>query len=69
MQREKRYFGEEVLENHKRYLERVNFYRSPGMILEKERDFILEKSLPISGKILEIGTVKATLRLLWQKAL
>jgi len=48
----------EVLENHKRYLERVNFYRSFGYDLEKERDFILDKSLPISGEILEIGTGK-----------
>ena len=48
----------EVLENHKRYLDRVNFYRSFGYDLEKERDFILDKSLPISGEILEIGTGK-----------
>ncbi len=48
----------EVLENHKRYLERVNFYRSHGYDLEKERDFILNKSLPISKEILEIGTGK-----------
>jgi len=48
----------EVLVNHKRYLERVDFYRSFGYDLEKERDFILDKSLPISGKILEIGTGK-----------
>jgi len=48
----------EVLENHKRYLERINFYRSNGYDLEKERDFILDKSLPISGEILEIGTGK-----------
>ena len=48
----------EVLENHKKYLERVNFYRSNGYDLEKERDFILNKSLPISGEILEIGTGK-----------
>lgn len=48
----------EVLENHKRYLERVSFYRSNGYDLEKERDFILDKSLPISGEILEIGTGK-----------
>jgi len=48
----------EVLENHERYLERVNFYRSNGYDLEKERDFILDKSLPISGEILEIGTGK-----------
>jgi ubiquinone/menaquinone biosynthesis C-methylase UbiE len=48
----------EVLENHKKYLERVSFYRSKGYDLEKERDFILDKSLPISGEILEIGTGK-----------
>ena len=48
----------EVLENHKRYLERVNFYQSNGYDLEKERNFILDKSLPISGEILEIGTGK-----------
>ena len=48
----------EVIENHKRYLERVKFYRSFGYDLEKERDFILDKSLPISGEILEIGTGK-----------
>ncbi|MDD5495699.1 MAG: class I SAM-dependent methyltransferase [Candidatus Omnitrophica bacterium] len=48
----------EVLENHKKYLERVNFYRRFGYDLEKERDFILDKSLPILGNILEIGTGK-----------
>lgn len=48
----------EVLENHKRYLERINFYRSFGYDLEAERDFILDKSLPVSGEILEIGTGK-----------
>jgi ubiquinone/menaquinone biosynthesis C-methylase UbiE len=47
-----------VLENHKRYLERVNFYHSFGYDLEKERDFILDRSLPFSGRILEIGTGK-----------
>jgi len=48
----------EILDNHQRYLERVNFYRSNGYDLEKERDFILDKSMPISGEILEIGTGK-----------
>ena len=48
----------EILENNKKYLERVAFYRSCGYDLEKERDFILDKSLPISGEILEIGTGK-----------
>lgn len=45
-------------ENHKQYLERLRFYRSFDYDLEKERDFILDKSLPISGEILEIGTGK-----------
>lgn len=45
-------------ENHKKYLERVEFYRSFGYDLEKERDFILDRSLPVSGEILEIGTGK-----------
>lgn len=48
----------EVFENHKRYLERVDFYRSFGYDLEAERDFILDESLPVSGEILEIGTGK-----------
>jgi ubiquinone/menaquinone biosynthesis C-methylase UbiE len=47
-----------VIENHKLYLERVKFYRNFGYDLEKERDFILDKSLPLSGDILEIGTGK-----------
>jgi len=47
-----------VIENHKKYLARVNFYRSFGYDLEKERDFILDNSLPFSGEILEIGTGK-----------
>lgn len=47
-----------VLENHKKYLERVKFYRGFGYDLEKERDFILDRALPFSGEILEIGTGK-----------
>lgn len=57
----------EVLENHKRYLERVKLYRSFGYDLEKERDFILDKSLPISGEILEIGTGKGHFALVLAK--
>ena len=48
----------EILENHKTYLERVRVYRSFGYDLEKERDFILEAAMPLSGKILEAGTGK-----------
>jgi ubiquinone/menaquinone biosynthesis C-methylase UbiE len=47
-----------VVENHKRYIERIAFYRGYGYDLEKERDLILGQSLPISGDILEIGTGK-----------
>jgi len=48
----------EVFENHKIYLERLEFYRGFGYDLEKERDFILDKSLPVSEEILEVGTGK-----------
>ncbi|MCF7908581.1 MAG: class I SAM-dependent methyltransferase [Candidatus Omnitrophica bacterium] len=41
-----------------RYLERVNFYKSFGYDIEKERKFILEKSCPFDGDILEVGTGK-----------
>ncbi len=44
--------------NHRRYLERIDFYRGFGYDLEKERDFILDSSMPVSGRILEIGTGK-----------
>jgi len=51
-------YMEHLEENHKKYLERVEFYRSFGYDLEKERGFILDRSLPVSGDILEIGTGK-----------
>jgi ubiquinone/menaquinone biosynthesis C-methylase UbiE len=47
-----------VLDNHSRYKQRVDFYQSLGYDLEKERGFILDRSLPVSGDILEIGTGK-----------
>lgn len=47
-----------VEENHKRYLERINLYRGFGYDLEKERQFILEKSVPLYGNLLEVGTGK-----------
>lgn len=49
---------EDLKENHKKYLERVNFYRGFGYDLEKEREFILDRAMPFSGDILEIGTGK-----------
>ena len=48
----------EVIENHQRYLERVALYRQYGYDLEKERSLVIEKSQPIGGRILEVGTGK-----------
>ena len=50
--------NKEVLENHKKYLERKALFKSFGYDLEKERDFILDKAEPVRGKILEAGTGK-----------
>jgi len=49
---------EELLENHKRYLERINFYKDFGYNVEEERKVILEKSYPLYGDIVEVGTGK-----------
>lgn len=49
---------EKSLENHKRYLERMSFYRNFGYDVEEERRFILDKAYPIYGDILEVGTGK-----------
>lgn len=49
---------DKINENHKKYLERMEFFKSFGYDIEKERRFIFEKAKPISGTILEIGTGK-----------
>ncbi|MFH1594305.1 MAG: class I SAM-dependent methyltransferase [Candidatus Omnitrophota bacterium] len=49
---------EQLSENHKRYLERINFYKDFGYDVEEERKFILEKSCPLYGDIVEVGTGK-----------
>ncbi len=48
----------EIIENHKRYIERKNRYKGFGYDIDKERDFILEKAKPLYGKILEAGAGK-----------
>ena len=48
----------EVLENHKRYLERKKLYQSHGFDIDKERQFVLDKAEPLFGDILEVGTGK-----------
>ena len=49
---------EKLLENHKIYLERINFYKKFGYDVGEERKFILEKAYPLYGDILEVGTGK-----------
>jgi SAM-dependent methyltransferase len=48
----------EILDNHKRYVERVELYKSYGYDIEKERNFIIEQAKPFDGRILEAGTGK-----------
>lgn len=52
-----------MIENYKRYLDRIERYKSFGYDIEWERRFIIEKSLPLVGNILEIGTGKGYLTL------
>jgi ubiquinone/menaquinone biosynthesis C-methylase UbiE len=47
-----------VRENHRIFLQRLDFYKENGLDQLKEKEFILAKSFPIAGKILEIGTGK-----------
>ncbi|MFH1856072.1 MAG: class I SAM-dependent methyltransferase [Candidatus Omnitrophota bacterium] len=58
----------EILENHKKYLERNALYKSFGYDIEKERTFILEQGKPFYGKILEAGTGKGHFALALAKA-
>ncbi len=58
----------ELLENHKRYLERKALYKSFGYDVDKERHFILKQAEPVSGKILEAGTGKGHFALALAKA-
>jgi ubiquinone/menaquinone biosynthesis C-methylase UbiE len=59
---------EELLANHKRYLERKALYSSLGYDVDKERAFILEKAQPLYGEILEAGTGKGHFALELAKA-
>ena len=49
---------EDIIENHKIYLERKALYKSFGYDIDKERAFIIEKSQPLYGDILEAGIGK-----------
>jgi len=47
-----------LAQNHKKYLQRIDFYKQHGYDIEKERSFILDKAAPIYGETLEVGTGK-----------
>lgn len=48
----------ELIENHQRFLDRIELYGEFGYDIEKERSFIIEKAQPLYGNILEVGTGK-----------
>jgi len=48
----------EIMDNHRRYLERVCLYRQYGYDIEEERSFVIQKACPFAGRILEAGTGK-----------
>ena len=60
--------NKEILESHKKYLERKALYKSLGYDVDKERDFILQQAKPVYGKILEAGTGKGHFALALAKA-
>ena len=51
-------YKDEIESNHKKDAVRRELFKKHGYDTEKERGFIIEKSLPLSGKILEVGTGK-----------
>jgi len=58
----------DVLENHKRYRERKALFASLGYDIDSERTFILRRSEPLEGAILEAGTGKGHFALELAKA-
>lgn len=58
----------ELIENHRCYLERVALYQQYGYDIEKERLLIIEKARPFSGNILEAGTGKGHFSLVLARA-
>ncbi len=57
----------DIIENHIKYQERVALYRTFGYDIDQERSFVIGKSMPVAGNILEAGTGKGyfTLALAW----
>lgn len=55
------------MEKYKKYLDRLELYKSFGYDIEWERRFIVEKAYPIIEPILEVGTGKGYLTLVLAK--
>ena len=51
-----RFMKKEIDENHRHFSERVRLYKSLGLDFTNNRKFIMEKSKPLRGNILEIGS-------------
>ena len=60
--------NKEIIENHKRYLERKALFKSFGYDVDKERAFIVKQAKPLRGKILEAGTGKGHFAIALAKA-
>jgi ubiquinone/menaquinone biosynthesis C-methylase UbiE len=58
----------EIVENHQRFLARKALYKNFGYDIDRERGWIIKKSQPISGNILEVGTGKGYFSLLLAQA-
>lgn len=57
----------EVLKNHKEYLERKKIYLDYGFDIDKQRQFVIDTAKPIKEKILEVGTGKGHFALMLAK--
>ena len=54
-------------ENYKMYLERTELYKRFGYDIEAERKFLIDKTEPLYGDILEVGTGKGYLAVILAK--
>jgi ubiquinone/menaquinone biosynthesis C-methylase UbiE len=53
-----RFSRKELIDNHAHLVERNTFYREYGYDVHKNVAFVLSQTLPLAGRILEIGTGK-----------
>lgn len=59
---------EAAVKNYAGYIKRVSLYKKFGYDLEADRQFLLDKSQPLSGNILEVGTGKGYLSMALARA-